>query len=733
MQAILENLRSGEITTCEVPAPELRPGGILVRTAFSAISAGTERAHREQAEKSLIGKAMARPDLVRQVIDYAKKQGIRSAYERVQTRLNTFSPLGYSCAGTVLAVGDGASEFQPGDHVACAGGGYANHCEINFVPRNLAVRVPEQVSLESACLTTIGAIAMQGLRQSGATFGETVAVIGAGLVGVLTIQLAKAAGCRVIAIDLDSGRVQRSLSMGADLGLCNASNHIPEAVSEYTQYGADVAIITAATPSNEPIEMAAKILRDRGRIVIVGDVGLGVSRNNVYSKELSIVLSRSYGPGRYDPLYEEEGVDYPVGYVRWTEKRNMEAFVALLASGALNVAPLIQCRYSVQEGNRAYAELKSSGAYTVLIEYPSTSFATTVSTASFSPVAKKVAPKETINIGCIGAGSFAQNVIFPAVRGAMGAVLRSVATGSGVATETALRAFGFAKAQTPSDLIQDPENDAVFVLSRHDSHARYVVGALSHHKPVFVEKPLAILDEELEEIRCAAEASREQGCAPFVMVGFNRRFAPLTRELCSFFHGRKEPMMVHVRVNAGFLPLNHWTQKKQEGGRVLGELCHFIDWARFVVGAPIQIVNAKALPDVSRYNRDNVTVTLSFEDGSLANLIYVANGDKTVPKEYMEVFCQGRVARLNDFRSLELSHEGKTRTIKSSFEKGHQREIELTLAAMRQGTECPIPFEEVMEVSRATLAVVASIESGEPVNLEKQKEALQQRCSARQS
>jgi polar amino acid transport system substrate-binding protein len=282
-------------------------------------------------------------------------------------------------------------------------------------------------------------------------------------------------------------------------------------------------------------------------------------------------------------------------------------------------------------------------------------------------------------------------------------------------------------------LIQDPENDAVFVLSRHDSHARYVVSALSHHKPVFVEKPLAILDEELEEIRCAAEAGREQGCAPFVMVGFNRRFAPLTRELCSFFHGRKEPMMVHVRVNAGFLPLNHWTQKKQEGGRVLGELCHFIDWARLVVGAPIQIVNANALPDVSRYNRDNVTVTLSFEDGSLANLIYVANGDKVVPKEYMEVFCQGRVARLNDFRSLELSHEGKTRTIKSSLEKGHQREIELTVAAMRQGTECPIAFEEVIEVSRATLAVVASIESGEPVNLEKQKEALQQRYSARQS
>ncbi|HXY48724.1 MAG TPA: bi-domain-containing oxidoreductase [Terriglobales bacterium] len=722
MLAILENLRSGEIHTCEVPPPELRPGGILVKTAFSAISAGTERAHREQAEKSLIGKAMARPELVRQVIDHAKKQGIRSVYERVQTRLNTLSPLGYSCAGTVLAVGEGVSEFQTGDRVACAGVGYANHCEINFVPRNLAVRVPEKVSLENACLTTIGAIAVQGLRQSGANFGETVAVIGAGLVGVLTIQLAKAAGCRVIAIDLDAERAQRSLSMGADLGLCSASNHIPEAIAEYSRHGADVAIITAATPSNAPIELAAMILRDRGRIVIVGDVGLSVSRHNVYHKELSITLSRSYGPGRYDPQYEQKGVDYPIGYVRWTEKRNMEAFLTLLAAGALKLAPLVQCCYSVQEGNRAYDEIKS-GAYTVLIKYPPTFPEPTLSKALVAPVAKKLGPKEMVNIGCIGAGSFAQSVIFPVVRGTKGAVLRSVATASGVATETARRTFGFIKAQSSSDLIQDPENDAVFVLSRHDSHAHYVVRALSQHKPVFVEKPLAIAEEQLEEIRSAAQTEREQGYAPFVMVGFNRRFASLTRELRRFFAGRKEPMMVHVRINAGYLPLDHWTQRKEDGGRILGELCHFIDWSRSVTDSPIQQVSAYALPDGSRYNRDNVLVTLVFQDSSLANLLYVANGDKSVSKEYMEVFCQGRVARLHDFRSLELSRDGKTRSLKSSGDKGHQREIELTLAAIRQETESPIAFEEVIEISQATLAVVRSIESGQPVKLHKQEEA----------
>ena len=729
MQAILENLRSGEITCCQVPPPELRPGGILVRTAFSAISAGTERAHREQAEKSLIGKAMARPDLLRQVIDYAKKQGIRSAYERVQTQLNSLSTLGYSCAGTVLAVGKGVVEFQTGDRVACAGVGYASHCEINFVPKNLAVHVPEKVSLESACLTTIGAIAMQGLRQSGANFGETVAVIGAGLVGILTIQLAKAAGCRVIAIDLNSERVQRSLSMGADLGLCSATNHIPEAVAEYSRYGADVAIITAATPSNQPIEMAAKIVRDRGRIVIVGDVGLGVSRHDVYQKELSITLSRSYGPGRYDPRYEQEGVDYPIGYVRWTEKRNMEAFVALLASGALNVAPLVERCYSAQEGDRAYTELKSSGAYTVLIKYPSAVPELTGSTAQVAAITKRARPKDRINIGCIGAGSFAQNVIFPLVRGTKGAVLQSVATATGVATETARRAFGFINAQSSSTLIQDPENDAIFVLSRHDSHAHYVVRALSQHKPIFVEKPLAVTCEQLEEVCCAVQSERKQGYVPFVMVGFNRRFAPLTLELCRFFTGRKEPMMAHIRINAGYLPPHHWTQGKQDGGRILGEVCHFVDWARSAIGSSIQQVSAFALPDVTRYNRDNVSITLTFQDGSLANLLYLANGDKSVPKEYIEVFCQGRVARLNDFHSLELSHEGKTRSIKSSGDKGHQREIELVLAAIQQGTECPIPFEQVIETSRATLAVVASIERGQPVNLHEQNEALPRQAS----
>jgi polar amino acid transport system substrate-binding protein len=717
MLAVLENLRSGEITTCDVPPPELRRGGILVRTAFSALSTGTERAHRQQAEKSLIGKALARPDLVQQVVDFARKEGVAAAYQRVQTRLNTLSALGYSCSGTVIAIADGVHEFKVGDRVACAGVGHANHSEINFVPRNLAARVPAGMSLDAAAVTTIGAIALQGLRQSQASFGESVAVIGAGLVGVLTIQLAKAAGCRVIAIDLDRTRVQRAVEMGADLGLCSADENIAPAVKEFTHFGADAAVITAATPSTQPIETAALILRDRGRIVIVGDVGLGVSRHNVYHKELSVVLSRSYGPGRYDPQYEEEGTDYPIGYVRWTEKRNMEAFLRLVASGAVKIAPLLERRFPVAQSESAYAELKSSSAYTVLIEYPPGKPGNPVPQSVPAGITGAKSDPGCIQIGCIGAGSFASNVIFPSLRSTKVAVLHSVATASGIASESAKRSYGFTHAKTPHELIRDSETEAVFVMSRHDSHASFVVAALSHHKPVFVEKPLGITHNELEQIRCTIEAEKERGYSPFVMVGFNRRFAPLTRKLCNFFLRRTEPMMLNVRINAGYLPPEHWSQHKLDGGRIIGEFCHFIDWTRAVVEAPIEFVSAAALPDASRYNRDNIVVTLSFADGSLANLLYLANGDKSIPKEYMEVFCQGRVARLDDFCSLELARDGKVSRVKSARDKGHSQEIQLTIDAMSKGKDAPIPITELMEVSEATLAVTDSIASGRRIRI----------------
>jgi predicted dehydrogenase/threonine dehydrogenase-like Zn-dependent dehydrogenase len=714
MRAILEDTKSGQVQTYEVPPPELRPGGILVRTHFSAISAGTERVKIETGEKSLLQKALARPDLVSQVLQYARTNGVRAAYQKVQARLESLATLGYSSAGTVLEVAEDVQGLRPGDRVACAGGGYANHCEINFIPQNLAVRVPDSVALDAASLTTIGAIAMQGLRQAQVAFGETVAVIGAGLVGALTIQLARAAGCRVIAIDLDPIRAKRAVELGAHLALEAGDSRLTLEILSFSRYGADAAIVTAATPSAEPLELAARILRERGRIVIVGDVGMGVSRSNMYGKELSIAMSRSYGPGRYDPQYEEEGLDYPVGYVRWTEKRNMEAFLDLLAQGSLLVAPLIERRYPVEEGARGYDDIRRNGAYTALIEYGS-GRENTRTDGSGTRASGSRETSEALRVGCIGAGSFARSIIFPALQADKHVVLQSVATASGVAAESARRSYRFLQAETPSHLLEDSCVDAVFVLSRHDSHASYVVQAIKSGRPVFVEKPLATDWQQLQAIQEAYQGRLERGELPFVMVGFNRRFAPASELIRQFFAGRREQMLIQVRINAGYQPKGHWTH--DHGGRIVGELCHFVDWARSIIAVPIRSVTALALPDGTRYHQDNVTATLTFEDGSLAVLTYLANGNANMPKESYEVFCEGRSAQLNDFRTLTLADSRKAQKHQLHHDKGHCAEVQKTLQAMRSGSPSPIPFEELVEVTETVFAIQKAIAKADPMTV----------------
>ncbi|HYG97693.1 MAG TPA: bi-domain-containing oxidoreductase [Terriglobales bacterium] len=711
MKAFLGDANSGAVNLYDVPVPELRSGGILIRTAYSAISSGTEKATLETGQKSLVGKALARPDLVKQVLDYAKQNGVKAAYQRVQSRLGTLTPLGYSCSGTVLAVTDDVTDFRPGDRVACGGVGFATHSEFNFVPRNLAVKIPDNVPFDQAALTTIGAIAMQGLRQAQIAFGETVAIVGAGLIGVLAIQIARAAGCRVVAIDRDPGRVERALAFGAHAAFPSDDPSTVKRIQQFSRHGVDAAVVCASAKSSAPVELAAELLRDRGRLAVVGAVGLGVSRNVMYHKELSLALSRSYGPGRYDPNYEENGNDYPIGYVRWTERRNMEAFTDLLSSGALDVAPLISLRFPAEEGANAWASLNAS-AYTALIQYQAEG------NASLPAPVIAATPRSTdqVRVGCIGAGGFASGVIFPTLRQIKAAVLESVATQSGHGAASAKRAFHFQRTQTPSELVADAAVDAVFVLTRHDSHARMVLEAMSRQKPVFVEKPLAVKREELDAIREQFARQQQLGHEPFVMVGFNRRFSPATEAIREFFAGHREPMAVTVRVNAGFIPADHWTQRDAGGGRIVGEFCHFVDWVRSVVGKPIVRVSAVALPDGSRYNRDNIAVTLVHSDGSFATLVYVANGDSSVPKEQFEVFCEGAVARLNDFRKLELVRNGKTRTLDFKHDKGHRRELELTIDSIRQGGASPIPFAELVEVTAACLAVQDSISTGIPVS-----------------
>ncbi len=698
MYAILTNRRSGEVHLFDVPEPELSREGILVRTHFSAISAGTERATMELSSKSLLAKAMARPDLVRQVVDYARQNGIQAAFQKVTSKLDTLAAMGYSCSGEVIAVGSEAAEFRIGDRVACAGAGYANHCEVNYVPRNLAVHIPDKVEADAASLTTIGAIAMQGLRQANIAFGETVAIIGAGLLGALAIQMARAAGCRVIAIDLSPARVKQAEQFGAHLAVLANDPNLAEKVQAFSRYGVDAAVLTASSSSAEPVEMAARLLRDRGRIVVVGAIGMGVSRENMYMKELSMTLSRSYGPGRYDSSYEEQGKDYPIGYVRWTERRNMEAFLDLVANGQIDLAPLLRERYSVEEAASAYANL-SSGIYTAIIEYPKTS---APRTAGSPPTLRAPIPGE-VRIGCIGAGSFSTGVMFPALQAVKGVRFEAVATASGVGAASAQKAFRFDRAETSAELLADPNLDAVFVFSRHDSHAGYVVRALQSGKAVFVEKPLATTPEELKEIEDTVAVRRSAGESSFVMVGYNRRFAPFTEKIRAFFSGRTEAMMLNIRINAGYIPKDHWTHL--HGGRIVGEFCHFVDWARAVVGSPIVSVGAAMLPNGLRYHEDNLAATLAFGDGSLATLQYLANGDKSVAKESYEVFCGGGVARLDNFSSLVLARGGKVQKLKSASDKGHRREIELTVDAIRSGERAPIPFDELVEIGTATFLV----------------------------
>jgi predicted dehydrogenase len=683
-----------------------------VRTQYSAISAGTERATLELSSKSLLAKAKARPDLVKQVIEYARQNGVKAAYEKVHAKLDTLTTLGYSCAGEVISVADGVHEFRAGDRVACAGGTYANHAEINFVPRNLAVRIPPQVSSVAASLTTIGAIAIQGVRQAEVGIGETVAVIGAGLVGVLTIQILRAAGCRVVAIDLSPQRVKRAADLGAHLAVAADDPTLPSSIKEFSRYGVDAAILTAATDSAEPAEMAAKILRDRGRITVVGMVGMGVSRSNMYMKELSLTLSRSYGPGRYDPQYEEGGIDYPLGYVRWTERRNMEAFLDLLAAGQIDVTPLLEHRYPIEEGAKAFADLKN-GLYTSILKYDG---ASAVSHKSMpAVVAARPRIGDEVRIGCIGAGGFASSVIFPNLQSIKGVRLQSVGTTSGVGAASAQRAFKFQTAQQPSEVLNDPNVDAIFVVTRHDNHATLTAQALLAARPVFVEKPLAVNREQLAQLQEVYAAQLQAGRAPFVMVGFNRRFAPFTEKIREFFASRREPMMIHVRVNAGFMPPDHWIQA--QGGRIVGEFCHFVDWARSVIGSPIQSVTALGLPNGTKFAPDNIAVTLKFADGSVANLLYLANGDRSIPKEFFEVFCQGAIARLDDFRTLELARNGKIQKFKSLQDKGHRGELQLTIEAVRDGKSSPISFEELVEVTEATFLVDQAIATGEVIQL----------------
>jgi predicted dehydrogenase/threonine dehydrogenase-like Zn-dependent dehydrogenase len=712
MRQVARSLRDGRLLLAQVPTPLLRPRGVLIRTAASLVSAGTERTAVEFTQKNLAQKARARPDLARQVIDRARREGVLTTYDSVVNRLGQLLPLGYSSAGVVTDVGEDTPGFHVGDRVTAAGAGFANHAEAAFIPRNLVVRLSDDVDFESAAFVTVGSVALQGLRQAGPNLGENVLVIGLGLVGQLTSQLLKAAGCRVFGVDLEPHRVELAIELGADAGaVLGEARKAGAAFAEGR--GFDSVLVTADTVSDDPVTLAGELARDRAIVVAVGAVGLNIPRTLYYEKELELRLSRSYGPGRYDVEYEEAGNDYPIAYVRWTEQRNMAEVVRLLGGGVLKVKPLITQRFPIEQAEAAYeavAGKSQARPLGVLLVYDTTT--------ELPREVRLTAPTEAhvpgvVRLGMLGAGNFATSTLLPALRGNRDITLTGIVSASGLSARSSGGRFGFAYcASDENALLQDPGTNWIAIVTRHDLHAAQAIAAMEAGKDVFVEKPLALDQAELLTV---VEAQRRTGRR--LMVGFNRRFAPMVEEMRVFLAGRQRPLVATYRVNAGAIPPSHWTQDKAVGGgRIIGEACHFIDLLQWLIGSPPSRVYTQAAVAGGRPIDDEVVISISFADGSVGTVLYTAGGDRSFGKERIEAYSDGRVAVLDDFRSLELVGSGRRTRRRERLrpDKGHRGEWQKLVEATLTGAPTPIPLTDLVAAHLAAYAAVESLHSGSP-------------------
>ena len=711
MKQVLQNRKTGRPFVGEVPVPAVQEGRVQVRTVASLISAGTERASVELVSKGLLQEARQRPDLVKAVIAKVKSEGLLNTFASVRDKMAASSTLGYSAAGIVIAAPD-VEEFGIGDRVACAGVGFASHAEVLSVPKNLCVHLPEQVSFEAGAFGTLGAIALQGVRLAEPTLGESVVVIGLGLVGQLTVQLLKANGCRVFGLDLDPARVSLAMELGADRAVVSGEEAAGE-IDRWTRgHGADAVLITAATDSNQPVELAARVSRLKGRVIVVGMTGLDIPRAPFFSRELKLIISMSYGPGRYDPNYEERGRDYPLPYVRWTEKRNIESFLELVNDGRVNVEKLTTHRFRIEDAERAYELISADSREPylgVVLNYdPERELTDRVEITS--PV---YSAEKSIRVGVIGAGGYVSATLLPHFK-SEGVEFRRIATAGGVSAHDVGKRFGFAEAVSSGvEVLTDPHTNLVVIGTRHDSHGEFVVRTLDEDKNVFVEKPLALNDEQLDSVLEAAARSKGR-----LMVGFNRRFSPLAQRARDFFDGRNAPLSILYRVNAGRIPKEHWIQDGQEGGgRIVGEVCHFVDLMQFLTGsAPVSVfaesVSAKSDKTV---NADSVFITLRFADGSNGCIAYLSEGDKSLPKERVEIFGGSRTFVLDDFRRATLHKDGREEqvTLKAQ-DKGQQTQVRQICASVLNGTEAPISVDELAATTRATFRILDSLREHRP-------------------
>ncbi|MEV5807536.1 bi-domain-containing oxidoreductase [Streptomyces parvulus] len=723
MKQVVQNYRSGELALLDVPAPGCKPGGVLVRSAYSLISTGTELMKVSEAGLSMVGKARSRPDQVAKVVQSVATNGVPATYRKVMGKLDSWTPLGYSLCGVVEQVGDGIDDVSVGDVVACAGNEHALHAELNWVPKNLYTRVPDGLAPRHAAFGTVGSIALQGVRRGESQLGEVALVIGLGLIGQLVVQLLAASGVRVVGVDPDPARCELAERMGAVACGDPASPTVAASVAELTGgHGADQVYLAAGGTGNEPVELAARLSRDRGRVVDIGKCSLDLPWNAYYEKELDVRFSRSYGPGRYDPEYELEGRDYPIGYVRWTERRNLACFLDLVARGRVDVEPLVSHTADFDDAVETYRSLEGGGlkAVAVLFRYAGQAPEAAAPEVALPAVRRGAAApsvtrprKASVRLAFVGAGNYASSMLLPHLTGRDGVELSTVVTTTALSAANAKRKFGFTEATTELDaVLDDPSVDAVFVVTRHSSHAELTRRALLAGKAVFVEKPLALTEDELAGVLAAVEESGNDR----LQVGFNRRFAPLLQEARQRFGDRTGPANLRYLVNAGRLEHGSWyLQQATQGSRFAGEGGHFIDTAGRLLGADPVSVYAVASP-----GGEDLQVVLGYPGGSTATVSYLTNGPAGFPKETLDLMADGRALRLDDFVRASV-YDGRRRWVSSRLpkarDKGQAAQLAAFVRAVRTGGPMPVPLESLVATTAATLAVRTGLASGAPVTL----------------
>jgi len=717
MKQVIQDIRRGGLSVETTPVPQAEPGRVLIANRYSIISVGTEKMARSLAQKSLLGKARERPDHVRRVLEKVRNEGLLSTFRQVREKLDEPMSMGYCSAGVVIACGSGVSKFKPGDLVASNG----SHAEVVSVPEHLCASVPEQANLEHAAFAVLGAVALQGVRLSKLALGETAFIIGLGLVGQITVALLKAAGVRVIGTDLDPARCELATRMGADIA--QAGLRASDVASLTGELGADAVMVTASTSSDGPVKLAGEAVRQKGRVVAVGAIGMNLERRAFYFKEAEFVVSCSYGPGRYDPRYEEGGQDYPAAYVRWTEQRNMQAILDLMATGKLDLAPLITHRFPIEEATKAYELIETGREPTigVVLRYSETTSAANYATSIDLPTRRKTESESgAVRIGCLGAGNFARMVLLPKLCAMDTVRPAAICSAGGQSALHVAKKLDFATATSDeTEVIHREDVDAVFVVTRHNDHARQVTESIQARKHVFVEKPLCLAIEELESIE--SELLSAGSDAPLVMVGFNRRFSPAALAVRKFFDGCHAPQTVSIRFNAGAIPTDHWTQDPHiGGGRIIGEACHAIDLATYLTGSPVTRVFAESIggPFSPAVTDDQCYITLRHANGSVSNVAYLAGGDKALPKERIEMFGDGKVAVIEDFRLATGWRGGKRKRLwKGSQDKGHQAELHEFVRAIREGQASPIPWADLRATSLAAILAVQSLREGVPLEI----------------